>query len=223
MRTTASHRPALGRRTPRRHDPRRRAVVAARALGRGATARRVALALALAAFLAPPIATADAPRYTVELRADVTDATERVGGRAFDPGLGVEARLARALNAWTALYVGLGRRELPSAGDGDDTLEHSGVALGAELLWSTSGARVGFRLAAGVTRDRLERVAAGRRASRSRGQGWEAGAAVLVPLAGGWSLSPGLRYRSVSDALPADGDDDALALIMLEVGALWSF
>lgn len=189
--------------------------------------KRTLLPLASAALIVcalPTQAKAQDP-WTLEFRGGAAFPTGDAGDD-LDTGIGLEGTLAYRLLPHLAVYGGWDWHRFTPADEGaSGDLEETGYAFG--LRWEhplsgESGNGLSYRVHAGGTYNHLELEdeAGDVVADSGHGLGWEAGAGLTFPLAGGWRLTPGVRYRSLSRDLEVGEitSEVELTYLAVEVG-----
>ena len=150
-------------------------------------------------------ATAQESRLGFELRGGAVTVTEDPAGADLGTGASVAFTLSYRLQPHLGLYGGWGWRRFPSeesfAGAGVD-FEQTGYVAGLRFehpfRGEEPGAGLAYRLHAGGTWEHFElEDGDDRLADSGHGLGWEAGAALVVPIAKSWQLVPGVSYRSL--------------------------
>lgn len=169
-------------------------------------------------------------RVSVELRAGAAVPTADLGDVDLATGFGFEGTVAYRFIEHLALYGGWDwHRFTPSdepAGSELD-VEETGYAFGLRFqhpLGGASGPQVQLR--AGGTYNHIE-IEEGSEitADSDHGLGWEAGVGLLFGLGDRWLLGPGIRYRSLTRELTADGvtGDVDLRYLTLELAVSRTF
>lgn len=162
-----------------------------------------AAALALV-FVAGPVG-AQQQRWAFELRGGAAFPTEDVGSDELGTGFGLEGSLRYAFMPHLAAYAGWDWiRFSPDASfaGADMDFEETGYAFGLRFEHPFTGESGGpaWWLRAGPTYDHVE-IEDGDGdiiADSGHGFGWEAGAGVALDVGERWSVTPGLRYRSLT-------------------------
>lgn len=176
-------------------------------------------------------AAAQAPdRWAVELRANGAMPTQDLGDDPLDTGFGFEATVRYRFLPHLAAYAGWDwiRFSADQSFAGPDMdIEETGYAFGLRFEHPIRGARTAAWVRAGGTYDHLEVEDTDGEiiADSGHGLGWELGAGVATAFREGWSLTPGIRYRSLSRDIEA-GDATTpvdLRYFAFEVGLARSF
>jgi hypothetical protein len=189
--------------------------------------------LAAAALLLAASGVQGQDRWKVDLRAGGGVPTDDLGDAKLDGGLGLDGSLAVRVQPHLWVYAGWGWHQLapdyaPWGADSD--LTQTGYRAGlqwAHPLLGESGNGVGVWLEAGATLEHLELENADGDPIQDtdHGAGWEAGGGFSLPVWGGWTLTPGARYRGLSRELTFDGlkPEVYLQYVALEVGVSRTF
>ncbi len=165
-------------------------------------------------------------RWELEVRGHSAIATQDGTRDHHEYGLGFEGVVNYRFLPHMAVYAGWNWTHFAAidaiAGPNMD-LEETGYVAGLrfEHPFRTEGGPAGW-LRAGATYNHLEfENADGELVSDSgHGLGWEAAGGVALPVARGWSVKPGLRYRAISRDLnlPSGTTTVDLQHLSLEVG-----
>lgn len=165
-------------------------------------------------------------RWALELRASGALATQDVERENHQNGFGFEGTVRYRFMPHLAVYAGWDWTHF-TAGESfagpDMGLEETGYAFGLRFEHPISGgSRTAGWARVGGTYNHLElEDADGEIVSDSgHGLGWEAGAGIAVPFGGRWSLTPGIRYRSLSRDLEIGGTTNPVDLqyVAFELG-----
>ena len=174
--------------------------------------RTTILALTTIALLTTTIpADAQTPdRWAVELRANGAMATQELQNDPLDTGFGFEATVRYRFLPHLAAYAGWDwiRFQADQSFAGNDMdFEETGYAFGLRFEHPIRGSATAGWVRAGGTYDHLEveNTDGDILADSGHGLGWEVGAGVATPLRGGWSITPGVRYRSLREAVFCGG------------------
>lgn len=194
---------------------------------------RFTIAVAISSvFVAASPALAQQP-WAVELRGGVAVPTADLGEDELDTGLGFEGTIRYNLMPHLAAYAGwdwmhFGADEIVGSGDVD--VEATGYALGLRFEHPFSGEAgpgPSYWARAGVLVDHIEieNQEGDLIADSDHGLGWEVGAGVAIGVGEKGSLTPGVRYRSLSRDLEVDGGEVPVDLryVTAELGFAWRF
>lgn len=194
--------------------------------------RARALALTtIGALMAVAPARAQTPeRWAVELRGNGALPTRDIGSDPLSTGLGLEGTVRYRFLPHLAVYAGWDWTRFGadrSFAGSDMDFEETGYALGLRFEHPVAGSRTAAWVRAGGTWDHVEvEDTDGEIISDSgHGPGWEVGAGVATPIRGRWSLTPGLRYRSLSRDVEIDQATTSVDLryLAFEIGVARSF
>jgi opacity protein-like surface antigen len=180
-------------------------------------------AAAATAFLAGPVDAQE--RWGVDLHATGGIATQDDIRDDSENGFGFGATLQYRVLPHVFLYGGWDwthYQALEAIAGPDMDLEETGYALGARFEHPIGSSSTNWWVRAGALYNHfeLEDDDGDLVDDSGHGLGWEAGAGVAVELGSGWSLTPGLRYRSVSRDVEIDAAETEIELqaVALEVG-----
>jgi hypothetical protein len=171
-------------------------------------------------------------RWSVEFTGGPAVPTGDLGNLDLDAGLAFGASVSARVMPHLSLYGGWDWVHFSSDGSaagGELDVEETGYGLGLRFEHPLRG-EVGFpklRLQAGGTYKHIEvEDEEGERiADSGHGLGWEAGAGLVMPLGARWTLTPMVRYRSLSRDLDLGPVDPSVELqyLTFELGAAWIF
>ena len=160
-------------------------------------------ALAMATvFQADPVSAQD--RWGLELRGHGAVATQDAARDSYQNGFGGDGTIQYRFLPNLAAYAGWGLSHfgaLDAIGGPDMDLEETGYVLGLRFEHPLrEGGRTAYWVRAGGMYNHLElENADGDVVSDSgHGLGWEGAMGLAYPVASGWSLTPGIRYRSLT-------------------------
>jgi len=187
---------------------------------------RIIMAVGAVAVLAAASPATGQDRWAFELRGGVAFPTEDIGNDALGRGMGFDGTLRYRFLPHLALYggwdwIGFSPDELSGTADLD--LEETGYTFGLRFEHPLAGdpGLAGW-VRAGATYDHLEiEVEDGDIiADSGHGFGWEAAAGVAIGAGARWSVTPGVRYRSLSRDLEIGGVTAGadLRYVMAELG-----
>lgn len=192
---------------------------------------RFAIAVAISSvFVAASPALAQQP-WAVELRGGVAFPTADLGEDELDTGLGFEGTIRYRFLPHLAAYAGwdwmhFGADEAGGVTDVD--VEATGYAFGLRFEHPFSGGTgpgPAYWARAGVLVDHIEieNQEGDLIADTGHGLGWEVGAGVAIGVGEKGSLTPGVRYRSLSRDLEFDGGEVPVDLryVAAELGFAW--
>lgn len=191
--------------------------------------RRIVLALAAAASIAAGSPAAAQDRFGLEIDGGAAIPTGKLAGAELKTGFGLGANVRLRLQPHLSAYGGweyhtfrtdvmLGQREI----DVDDTGYTFGLRFEHPLL-----ARSAWWVRAGglASHIELEDDAGETIGDSGHGLGFELGAGLAVPIGDRFSLTPGVRYRSLSRDLDVGGasENGRLSYVLLGVGIAFGF
>lgn len=186
-------------------------------------------ALGLVFALAPSDVDAQR-RWAFELRANAAVPTQDIGDDELDTGFGLEGTFRYRFLTHLGAYAGwdwirFGADDAFAGANMD--LEETGYVLGLRFEHPFSGeeptgAGLAWWVRAGGTYNHIEveNSDGDMVADSGHGVGWEAGGGLAYGFAGSWSLTPGVRYRSLSRDVEIGGTttDVDLQYVAFEVG-----
>lgn len=192
---------------------------------------RFTIAVAISSVLvAASPALAQQP-WVVELRGGVAFPTADLGEDELDTGLGFEGTIRYSFLPHLAAYAGwdwmhFGADEAVGVTDVD--VEATGYALGLRFEHPFSGEAgpgPAYWVRAGAIIDHIEieDQEGDLIADTEHGLGWEVGAGVAIGVGEKGSLTPGVRFRSLSRDLEFDGGEMPVDLryVAAELGFAW--
>ena len=180
----------------------------------------------LALLLIPAGASLEAQsRWRFELGGGAAFATEDLGNTSLGTGFGFEGTVGYRVQPHLWVYAGWDWHRFPSdvSTVADSDFEETGYAFGLQFEHPIRGSEaVALRLRGGGTYNHIEveNTAGDPVADSDHGLGWEAGAGLALRLDDRWQVTPGIRFRSLSQDLALDGPRTAadLRYIAVEVG-----
>lgn len=191
------------------------------------------LTLAVPALLLLPAGALSGQTWAAELRAGAAVPVDDLGEAQLESGFGFDVEVSAEVVEALWLYAGWGAHELTADAEpwgADAEIEQTGYRAGLRWMKPFPGEIPGspaFWALAGVTAEHLEIEDADENPvdDTGHGAGWEAGAGVALRLFGGWTLSPGVRYRALSREVSFGDFDPELYLeyLALDVGLGFTF
>ena len=170
--------------------------------------------------------------WSLDVRGGVAHATQDLGDATLDMGFGFEGTVAYRFRPHWSAYAGWGWTQF-SADDsfaGSDVhFEETGYTFGLEFRHPLGSSGVDGLIRAGGLYNHIEVESENAKgeitADSGHGLGWQVGVGLAIPLGQRWSLTPEVRYRSLSRDLEIAGDTTAVDLSYLStsVGLAWSF
>ncbi|HET9949747.1 MAG TPA: outer membrane beta-barrel protein [Longimicrobiales bacterium] len=187
-------------------------------------------ALAALTLAAPPVA-AQVQRWSAEVRGGLAVPTAEVGGEDLGTGLGFEGTLRVALHPYLALYGGWSwvrfSPDPPVAGAATHVAD-TGWLFGltyAHPVAGSAGPAIWVRGGGVWAQVDLDDDDTGFSARTDHELGWEAALGLAFGTSGAWSLTPGVRYRSVDGTADVAGTplDVGLRYVTFGLGISWLF
>jgi hypothetical protein len=196
----------------------------------GIMSRQVLACLALSAFLSAQSLQAQSP-WRFELRGGPAFPTSDLDNASLGTGFGFEGSVGYRIQPHLRVYGGWDWHRFTadaSFAGIDNDFEETGYAVG--LLFEHpfgNSESVAFQLRAGGTYNHIEieNAAGDPVADSEHGLGWEGGAGLAVRFGEAWQVSPGVRFRSLSEDFAFAGATTAgdLRYVALEIGVARNF
>lgn len=161
-----------------------------------------AMAVATTLFQSAPAHAQE--RWNVELRGTGGISTQDAARDTHENGFGIEAAVQYRIMSHLAAYAGWNYTQfggLETIAGPDMELDETGYALGLRFEHPLrTGGRTSGWVRSGMTYNQLEIESSDGVVAHESGHGfgWEFGAGLSVPVRGLWSVTPGIRYRSIS-------------------------
>jgi hypothetical protein len=142
-------------------------------------------------------------RFGVELNGGVSMATNKLGGSSLNPGLGFEGILHYRFLSHTGVYAGWGWNRLgadESFAGKDVCFEETGYVLGLQFQHPFGRSPLQYYVRAGALYNHVETENSDGDIINDSGHGlgWQVAGGIDVPLGRNWSLTPGLKFNSLS-------------------------
>lgn len=159
-----------------------------------------------------------------EIRLGVGIPTEDLGNFSVDTGSVIEATLIHSIISTVGVYAGWGWRQF-----GSDNLdvEQTGYVVGFQYSPPLPGSETILRFRVGATYERIELEDNDGVSIENSGHGMgiEVGAAIPIALNAEWSVTPGVRYRTLTRDIEIDGSESEvhLSYVAIDVGLSWLF
>ncbi len=184
---------------------------------------RIITTLALAIlFTTQAMAQEKEKRFGFELSGGASFATTELNGTDLNSGLGFEGIFHYRFMPHTGVYAGWGWNKLGAdesfAGD-DVCFEETGYVLGLEYKHAFGNSPVSYFLRAGglYNHIEIENSDGDIIADSGHGLGWQLAGGIDVNLGKNWSLTPGVKFNSLSRDIDLEGNTSALDLQYLSV------
>lgn len=170
-------------------------------------------------------------RWNIEVRGGAAFPTQDLAvGTELDAGFGFEGTVAYRVMPHLAAYAGWGWNQFAadqSFAGADVDFEETGYTVGLQFVHPLGTLPVNYLLRAGGLYNHIE-------AENTDGDiigdsdhefGWQVEAGLAIPLGNRWQVTPGVRYRSLSNDVDVDGTTTAVDLTDVSVGAgiSWMF
>lgn len=160
-------------------------------------------ALSVATLFQPSTVEAQ-ERWSIEIRGNGAISTQDAARETHQNGVGIEGNVQYRFLPHLAAYAGwdytvFGALEAIAGPDLD--VEETGYVVGLRFEHPfREGGRTNGWVRSGLTYNHLEleNDAGDLIADSGHGFGWEFGAGLALPVRGRWSVTPGIRYRSIS-------------------------
>ncbi|HOP27650.1 MAG TPA: porin family protein [Candidatus Sabulitectum sp.] len=142
-------------------------------------------------------------RWSADLQGGPAFTTKDFGDAELSSGLGLDATISYRLQKHLWIYGGWGYHHFNtenSFAGADIDVEETGYLLGLRYQHPMCFSPAALYIRAGATLNHVElEDNEGELVSDSEhGVGWEAGAGVSIPVGSRWSITPGVRFRSLS-------------------------
>lgn len=183
--------------------------------------RIVALTIAMALIGGAGAAGAQS-RWSAEVIGGGAFATQELGDVDLGTGVGLEVSARYRIMPHLAVYAGWDWHHFPSDGPsagGDMDIEDTGYTFGLRFEHPITS-RAGYWVRAGGTANHIEMEDAGGDIvfDSGHGLGWEVGGGVAVPIGQRLTLTPGVRYRTLSRDVEIGGLTSPVDLRYVTVG-----
>jgi hypothetical protein len=168
--------------------------------------------------------------FGFEFSAGPSWATTELGGADLSPGLGFEGTLHYRFLPHLGLYAGWGWNRFVAkesfAGD-NARFEETGYVLGLQFKHPIGNTPISYYLRGAGLYNHIETEDAGGEIvdDTGHGYGWQAAAGIELRLGSGWSLTPGVKFHSLSRDTDFDGVSRELKLnyVSARLGILKKF
>ena len=168
-------------------------------------------------------------RFGFELSSGMSVATKKLGGSTVNPGLGFEGIFHYRVLAHTGIYLGWGWNKFgadESFLGNDRDFEETGYVFGVQFKHPLGERKTSYYLRAGGLYNHIEIENGGDVTYNSgHGLGWQLAGGVAVNLGNNWSLTPGVKFNSLSRDVENEGVNVPLDLnyLQLRIGLLKKF
>lgn len=144
-------------------------------------------------------------RFGIELTGGASFATQKLDGASLNTGAGFEGLLHYRVLPHTGLYAGWGWNRF--AADNNLDYEETGYIMGLQFKHPIGSSAISYYLRAGALYNHIEieNDKGNIIGDTGHGWGWQTAAGVDLPLGSGWSLTPGVKFNSLSRELDQDG------------------
>lgn len=165
--------------------------------------------------------TADS-RWGFELSSGLSMATQKLGGAKLNPGLGFEGIFHYRFAQHTGVYAGWGWNRFGadnSFAGSDVCFEETGYVMGLQYKRALGSSPVSWYLRAGALYNHIETENADGDIINDTGHGWgwQLAGGIDLPLGKSWSLTPGVKFNSLTPETSFDGTTRQLDYRYLQV------
>ena len=162
-------------------------------------------------------------RWSFDVRGGADFATKELGDVDLDLGLGFEGTAAYRFMPHVAAYIGWGWNHFnadQSFAGTDIDFEETGYTFGIQFVHPLGDLPLKYLVRAGglfnhIEVEDQEKDLLG---DSDHSLGWQVGAGLMVPLGNKWSLTPSVRYRSLSSDIEIDETTTAVELNYISIG-----
>ncbi len=162
-------------------------------------------------------------RWSFDVRGGADVATKELGDADLEIGLGFEGTAAYRLLPHVAAYLGWGWNHFnadQSFAGADIDFEETGYTFGLQFVHPIGDLPLKYLVRAGGLFNHIEVEDQERDflGDSDHSLGWQVGAGLIVPLGNKWSLTPSVRYRSLSSDIEIDATTTAVDLNYISIG-----
>ena len=162
-------------------------------------------------------------RWSLDIRGAADYAAKELGDADLGVGLGFEGTAAYHFMPHTAVYMGWGWNHFnadQSFAGSDIDFEETGYTLGLQFIHPLGDTQLSYLVRAGGVFNHIEVEDQERDfiGDSEHGFGWQVGTGLMIPLGGNWSLTPSVRYRSLSSDIEIDETTTAVDLNYISAG-----
>ncbi|MDA3912511.1 MAG: outer membrane beta-barrel protein [Bacteroidales bacterium] len=168
--------------------------------------------------------------FSLEFNGGPSIATNNLSGSRLNPGFGFEASILWNFMPHTGVYAGWGWNRLDSESSfvgNDACFEETGYVLGLQFKHPIKSTNILWFLRAGMLYNHIEVENAEGVivADTGHGSGFQVVGGVDFLLGKGWSISPGIKFNSLTRSLEYEQDSQQLRYkyVSLRVGLVKSF
>ncbi len=162
-------------------------------------------------------------RWSLDIRGGADYATKELGDADLGVGLGFEGTAAYRFMPHTAVYMGWGWNHFnadQSFAGSDIDFEETGYTFGLQFIHPLGDTQLSYLVRAGGVFNHIEVEDQERDfiGDSEHEFGWQVGAGFMIPLGSKWSLTPSVRYRSLSSDIEIDATTTAVDLNYISAG-----
>lgn len=141
-------------------------------------------------------------RFGIELNSGISVATKKLDGAKLNPGFGFEGTLHYRFMQHLGVYAGWGWNRFSadnSFAGGNTDFEETGYVFGIQFNHLIGTSPIAYHLRMGGLYNHIETENGDDLLNDSKhGLGWQVAGGLNIPLRGNWSLTPGVRFSSLS-------------------------
>jgi hypothetical protein len=169
-------------------------------------------------------------KWSVEFRPGIDVATKKIADADIGTGFGFEGTIAYRFMPHLAAYTGWSWNNFSAekyfAGE-DGSFEETGYTFGLQFIHPIGKSKINYLLRIGGTYNHLEieNNDGDIIIDSGHGLGWQTEAGIVIPISDKLSLSPSIRYRSLSRDIEIANANKSIQLNYLSagIGLSWSF
>lgn len=188
------------------------------------------VAVAILALTLSSFAQEKEKRFGFEVSGGVSFATSKLGGADLNSGFGGEGIFHYRFMPHTGVYAGWGYNTFSaenSFAGTDIDVEETGYVFGLQYKHPVGVSPVSYYVRAGglYNHIEIENEAGDITDDTGHGFGWQVAGGVDVPLGRNWSLTPGIKFNSISGDITKESTTTQLDLnyLQLRIGILKKF